>query len=210
MARRRNSRSVPVTRSLPGFKWLLAGAVAAGVWVVNEERKTPRPPERVGGVERTVANKPAAAKPAAPAKPTQLAAAATIKPNPPRPPLPVPLPKTAGAPQERPPAVAAGAIVRPQASTRKQARTTTRVRVRARPNTDAAVVATLEPGHSVSELARSGAWRLVMANGVAGWVHADYLGATNRPLAAVPGKATTAKAKPALVDASTTGAVRKP
>ena len=33
--------------ALPKFRWLLTGAVAAGVWVVREDMKAPRPPERV-------------------------------------------------------------------------------------------------------------------------------------------------------------------
>lgn len=34
---------------LPKLRWLLAGAVAAGIWVVEHDSRTPRPPERVPG-----------------------------------------------------------------------------------------------------------------------------------------------------------------
>ena len=33
--------------ALPKFRWLVIGAIAAGVWVVREDMKGPRPPERV-------------------------------------------------------------------------------------------------------------------------------------------------------------------
>ena len=33
--------------ALPKLRWLVIGAIAAGVWVVREDMKGPRPPERV-------------------------------------------------------------------------------------------------------------------------------------------------------------------
>ncbi len=39
--------SAGMALALPKFRWLVIGAIAAGVWVVREDMKGPRPPERV-------------------------------------------------------------------------------------------------------------------------------------------------------------------
>lgn len=52
--------------ALPKFRWLILGAIAAGVWVVNEDMKKPRPPERVPTrIERSAEAKPKPPKPVA-------------------------------------------------------------------------------------------------------------------------------------------------
>ena len=55
--------------ALPKFRWLILGAIAAGVWVVHEDMKGPRPSERVPTwIERNLVAKPQPQKPAAMAK----------------------------------------------------------------------------------------------------------------------------------------------
>ena len=79
--------------ALPKLRWLILGAIAAGVWVVYEDMKGPRPPERVPSwTERSLAAKPAAQKPAAaaakadkPAVAKPAPARAAEKPVPPKP-----------------------------------------------------------------------------------------------------------------------------
>ena len=39
---------------LPKLRWLLAGGLAAGIWVVTQDAKTPRPPERVAATESAI------------------------------------------------------------------------------------------------------------------------------------------------------------
>lgn len=41
-------------RKFPKLRWLLAGALAAGIWVVRQDAQTPRPPERVGAASTSV------------------------------------------------------------------------------------------------------------------------------------------------------------
>lgn len=166
--------------ALPKFRWLLAGALAAGVWVVREDMATPRPPERVGAVktERTVQAKP---KPPMPltAKPALDRTALS-------------LPKAVARPPVRPQKIVTGSIAKPPKL--KFAEIKTKVRLRAQAKPDAAIVATLEAGKTVRELARSGTWRLVLVDGHKGWVHGDYLGpqpvSPNRPKVPVHGPAT--------------------
>ena len=96
------------------------------------------------------------------------------------------LPLVVDRPSPRPSNLITGSIPKPKASVRRQTRTTARVRIRARPRTDADVLTTLEAGRSLSELARSGVWRLVSADGVAGWVHGDYLAGAKSAAATEP------------------------
>lgn len=166
--------------ALPSLKWLIVGALAAGIWVVYEEGKGPRPQERVARLSNTEAAK-AASKRVEPPK------AAVSK--------AVTLPERAGRPQPRPSSITTGSIPRPKASVRKQLETTARVRVRIKPKPYAEVVATLEEGHIIVQLAQSGPWRLVSVDGKAGWIHSDYLGpAPMRPKADVVAKTASAKA----------------
>ncbi len=147
--------------ALPKFRWLLAGALAAGVWVVREDMKTPRPPERVGAAntQRTTQAKP---KPPMPltGKPTLHRTALN-------------LPKAVARPPMRPQKIVTGSIEKPVKL--RLAQTTTKMRLRAQAKATAPVVATLEAGRTVRELARSGKWRLVLVDGRKGWVHGDYL-----------------------------------
>jgi hypothetical protein len=184
--------------ALPKFRWLVIGAIAAGVWVVREDMKGPRPPERVppAKTERSAEAKPRppkvlAAKPAA-ARPT----AKTIaeRPVPPKPVTNKPaqqkaaaekpmtaapqktallLPKSAGLPPAKPQKIITGSITRPEKPTFVQ--TKAKVFVRAQAKADAPIIATLGPRTVMRELARSGDWRLVMGDGRKGWVRADYL-----------------------------------
>jgi hypothetical protein len=189
--------------ALPKFRWLILGAIAAGVWVVHEDMKKPRPPERVPTrFERstearsrpskpvaatTKADKPAAAKPAV---------KAAERPVPPKPvagkPVPqktvaqkaapqkaaqqktaIALPKSVDRPPAKPQKIVTGSINRPDKPTFVQTRA--KVFMRAQAKADAPIIATLEPRTVMRELARSGDWRLVMGDGRKGWVRNDYL-----------------------------------
>jgi hypothetical protein len=91
--------------ALPKFRWLVLGAIAAGVWVVRADLNGPRPPERVPTwIERSLGAKPQPLKPvAATAKADKPAAAkpvvkvATEKPVPPKPVTGKPAPQRAVA-----------------------------------------------------------------------------------------------------------------
>jgi len=175
--------------ALPKFRWLVIGAVAAGVWAVHEDMKGPRPPESVQKQksERTAQSKlkpskPVSAKPAA-AKPVSQQTAE--RPVPPKPvggkPAPsavsartaLALPKTVEPPPAKPQKIVTGSIARPDKPTYMQTRA--KVRLRAQARLGAAVIAALEPRTVMRELARSGDWRLVMGGGHKGWVRADHL-----------------------------------
>jgi hypothetical protein len=188
--------------ALPKFRWLVLGAIAAGVWVVREDMTGPRPPERVPTwIERNIAAKPRPQKPVAAAakadkpavaKPTVTAAAE--RPVPPKPVTgkPVPLktiagknskaarqttalllPKSIDRPPSKPQKIVTGSISRPDKPTFVQTRA--KVFMRAQAKADAPIIATLGPRTVMRELARSGEWRLVMGDGQKGWVRADYL-----------------------------------
>jgi hypothetical protein len=135
----------------------------------------------------------------------------------PRPPEQVPgstsivaLPKTAVRPPPRPQDIVTGSIAKPVKAGPRLLQTTARVSVRARAEAGAPVMATLEAGETVRELARSGKWRLVSAAGRKGWVHADYLAkpqlSPRRPKLPIP---VPAKPRKAAADAKA-AALRKP
>lgn len=182
--------------ALPKLRWLVLGAVAAGIWVVREDMKGPRPPESVPPARiehrgeakprpKPVASRPTAEKPAV-AKP----AAAAERPVPPKPltgrPAPqqavagktektaLALPRTVDRPPAKPQKIVTGSITRLDKPTFVQAKS--KVRIRAQARADAAVIGMLDPRTVMRELARSGEWRLVMGDGRKGWVRADYLG----------------------------------
>ena len=171
--------------ALPRFRWLLAGALAAGVWVVREDMKTPRPPERVP-----------------PAKSERVA---QVRPPPPKALVGKPaldrtalnLPKAVARPPMRPQRIVTGSIAKPPKLKFLQIKAKVRLRAQAKPN--AAIVAKLEAGKTVRELARSGTWRLVLVDGRKGWVHGDYLGpppvSPNRPKLPVLSSATSKRAR---------------
>ena len=177
--------------ALPKLRWLLIGAVAAGAWVVYDDMKNPRPPKRVG-TERTQPQRSADAKPrpqlplaAKPEKKPEPSKAATSRPTPPKPVGGKPeaqktalaLPRTMDRPPAKPEKMTTAAIAPKAAPAAKPVyvQTTAKVRLRAQARTDADVIATLEPRVAMREVARSGAWRLVVGGGQKGWVHADYL-----------------------------------
>jgi hypothetical protein len=188
--------------ALPKLRWLVIGAIAAGVWVIRQDISSSRPPERVPTwIERIVGPKPS--KPATTTakadkpvlKPT--ARAALGRPVPPKPPLAgksappkavatrlttkastsgkiaLALPKTVEPPPARPQTIVTGSIGRPDKPNFVQ--TKARVFMRAQAKPEAPIIATLTPRTMMRELARSGEWRLVMGDGRKGWVHADYL-----------------------------------
>ena len=180
--------------ALPKFRWLVIGAIAAGVWVVREDMKGPRPPERVppAKTERSAEAKPRPPKRVAAepdAKPP--AKAVAERPVPPKPVTrnPTPqkevvertgpqktvllLPKSVDRPPTRPQKIVTGSVTRPDKPTYVQTKAKVFMRAQARP--DAPIVATLGPRTVLRELARSGHWRLVMGDGRKGWVRADYL-----------------------------------
>lgn len=175
--------------ALPKFRWLVIGAVAAGVWAVHEDMKGPRPPEGVQPTksERTAQSTPRPSKPvsAKPAAGKPVSRETAERPVPPKPVGDKPavfgasektalaLPKTVQPPPLRPQKIVTGSIARPDKPTYIQTKAKVRLRAQARPG--AAVIATLEPRTVMRELARSGEWRLVMGGGRKGWVRADYL-----------------------------------
>jgi Bacterial SH3 domain len=174
--------------ALPSFKLLIAGALAAGIWVVrNEESGTPRPPEPVKERRTVEAARQAAPRPPEPVrkrKPAETVRTVSVR----RPLEPVKawnavetaLPATAARPPRRPTPHVTGSVPRPAAPV-GQYRTSARVNLRGRAETAAPVIAVLEAGQPVRELVRSGQWRLVLAAGRKGWVHGDYLKAAEPP-----------------------------
>jgi hypothetical protein len=186
---------------LPKFRWLIIGAVAAGVWVVREDFSGPRPPERVPSwIERIIAPKPQPSKPVAATakadKPVAKPAAkvASERPVPPKPVTGKPspqkaiaektpkataektallLPRSVDRPPSKPQKIVTGSITRPDKPTFVQTRSKVFMRAQAKP--DAEIIATLGPRTVMRELARSGEWRLLMGDGRKGWVRSDYL-----------------------------------
>ena len=137
--------------ALPSFRWLLAGAVAAGIWVAWQESGKPVPKMPVGAMEQILHDDP----------PTQVA---------------LRLPNRVETPPQRPDTIVTGAVTRPKTVDERLLRTTTRVNLRQRASLDSAVVAKLDEGQTVKSLAASGEWRLVSVDGRKGWIHVQYLG----------------------------------
>lgn len=116
-------------------------------------------------------------------------------------------PRKAVAPRARPSQMATGSIPRPEKPVGKipakatSLFTTSRVHLRAKASTSAAIVSTLKPSQKVGVLARDGKWRLVSVAGQKGWIHGDYLGAqSTAPKAAVaegPRPALPVQSRPA-------------
>jgi hypothetical protein len=96
--------------ALPKLRWLVLGAIAAGVWVVHEDMKGPRPPERVPTwIERSLVAKPqpqksptAAAKADKPAAAKPAPARTAERPVPPKPVTGKPAPQKAVAQKAEP------------------------------------------------------------------------------------------------------------
>ena len=158
--------------ALPKLRWLLAGGLATGIWVVSQEKDVPRPPERVPVLKSVVA---------APSRPA------------------ITLPRRVERPPPRPEKIVTGSISKPYRP--RILRTTTAVNLRQRADVGSAVLMTLAGGSRVREIARSGKWRLVTIDGSKGWVHANYLDASHgkprRPKLPVLGSSTK-PAKPAV------------
>lgn len=190
--------------ALPKFRWLVLGAIAAGVWVVREDMTGPRPPERVPTwIERNIAAKPrpqnpvaATAKADKPANAKPAVKAAAERPVPPKPVTGKPAPQKAVAEKVEPRKAAPQktALLLPKSIDRPPSKpqkivtgsisrpdkptfvqTRSKVFMRAQARADAPIIATLGPRTVMRELARSGEWRLVMGDGQKGWVRADYL-----------------------------------
>jgi len=185
--------------ALPKLRWLVIGAIAAGVWIVREDMSGPRPPERVPTrIERNAEAKPRPPKPVASkmAGTKPVVAKVATKPAAERPipsksvagkPAPqmtvvekaapqktaLLLPKSVDRPPAKPQKIITGSISRPDKPTFVQ--TKAKVYVRAQARADAPIIATLGPRTVMRELARSGEWRLVTGDGRKGWVRADYL-----------------------------------
>jgi hypothetical protein len=77
--------------ALPRFRWLILGAIAAGSWVVYQDMKAPRPPQKVGHMraERTQAPAPRPQKPVVAKREAAGPKAATQSAERPVPPAPV-------------------------------------------------------------------------------------------------------------------------
>jgi hypothetical protein len=208
--------------ALPKLRWLIIGAIAAGVWVAREDAKGPRPPQNVPATksERGAEAKPRPQKPLVPKAAAERPAvaksaiASAERPVPPKPVTgkPIPqkvaerpapqqtallLPRTVDRPPAKPQKIVTGSITKWDRPTFVQ--TTTKVRVRAQAKPDAAVIATLEPRTVVRELARSGDWLLVLGDGRKGWVCADYVAkppvSPRRPKLPITEQAKAASAK---------------
>ncbi|MEP9387019.1 SH3 domain-containing protein [Mesorhizobium sp. KR9-304] len=190
--------------ALPKLRWLVIGAIAAGVWVVREDLSGPRPPERVPTrIERSLEAKPRPQKPGAavakadkrPAEKPSPSKTAE-KPVPPKPVTGKPVPQKTVAQKAAPQNVAPQktALLLPKSIDRPPSKpqkivtgsisrpgkptfvqTKAKVFMREQARADAPIIATLGPRTVMRELARSGEWRLVLGDGRKGWVRADYL-----------------------------------
>ena len=64
---------------LPKLRWLLAGALAAGIWVVRQDAERPRPPERVPPAKASIALPRTAEKP--PSRPSKMTTSSIPRPD---------------------------------------------------------------------------------------------------------------------------------
>jgi len=159
--------------TLPKLKWLLIGAVAAGVWAMNQEPPKREHWQRQRAAERApTAEKMARVEPRAVEKPSPII--------------------TSSIPRPQKPVVAAVET--------ETLRTTEKVRLRRDASTSAAVVAMLKAGQSVEAGQTDGKWRKVSVDGMVGWVHGDYL---TGKLAAAPTTVAVARPKVEVAPQST-------
>lgn len=149
--------------TLPKLRWLVIGAVGAGLWAMTQEPPTQRKQQAAQRPPAAVQHRAATPKPATPKTPAKVAA---------------PAPKPSVNP------MSTSSIVRPQrvvpGKTGEWLYTSERVNMRATASTNAPVVDTLKAGEAVKPIVRDGKWRLVSFQGKKGWVHGDYLGADKR------------------------------
>ncbi len=157
--------------ALPKFRWLIVGAVAAGIWVTKHD---PLESER-RVVSQSSRSSPQQNVKLPPRRSPQTAAPQTVK-------LPTP----------RPSKIVTSSIRPAERPTFQAFFTASRVRLREKAAGDAAIVGTLEQGTAVTVLEHSDKWRRIAATGRKGWVHGDYLSRTN-PAAPRP-KQVVAKA----------------
>jgi len=180
--------------ALPKLRWLVLGAVGAGVWAMTQEPPTPRKtPSRPAATVQRKAEPPVAPQrqAGAPSAPKQVDAA------------PATSPKETVALAARPSQMVTNSVAKPQhplpqRAPDKMLYTTTRVNMRGTANASAPLVATLGVGEAVKPIVRDGKWQLVSARGHKGWILAEYLRAASpeapRPATAVPGRAGPAAA----------------
>lgn len=181
--------------ALPKLRWLVVGAVGAGMWAMTQEPPSPR---KTQTTQRPAATAPHKAE--TPSLPKQQAAAtppssqkqaAVVAPT---------TPKEIVAPASRPSQLVTNSVTKPenpvpQLAPDNSLYTTTRVNLRGTANASAPVVATLNLGEAVKPILRDGKWQLVSVRGRKGWILADYLHSASpdapRPAALVPGKTGT-------------------
>lgn len=179
--------------ALPKLRWLVLGAVGAGVWAMTQEPPSPRKaqaPSRPAVTTQHKAEPPASPKPqaaVAPSVQSKQQVAAT----------PPSAPKEIVAPASRPSQIVTSSVAKPEHPLPQRAPdnvlyTTTRVNMRGTANPSAPLVATLAVGEAVKPIVRDGKWQLVAARGHKGWILAEYLHPASpeapRPAASVPGK----------------------
>lgn len=169
-AKPRSKFSVSSMFKLPRLRWLVVGAVAAGVWAMTQE-----PPKREHWQRQ---------------RDSEQASVEKKKPEPAFAPA-------VAAPVPRPTEIITASIPRPEkpvAARSETLRTTEKVRLRKEASTSSAVVATLKGGQAVEASVTDGKWRKVSADGMVGWVHGDYL----KPGSASVAQPEDAKPTPAV------------
>jgi Bacterial SH3 domain len=181
--------------ALPKLRWLVVGAVGAGIWAMTQEPPSPRKtqaPSRPAVTAQHKAEAPATPKPqaaVAPSAPKQIAATPPSAPS---------APKEVVTPASRPSQIVTSSVTKPDHPVPEPAPsnalyTTTRVNLRGTANASAPVVATLNMGESVKPILLDGKWQLVSVRGRKGWILADYLHPANpnapRPSGLVQGSA---------------------
>ena len=144
--------------ALPKLRWLIVGAVAAGVWAVkhdpiNGERHVTSQPSRSSAQRKGESTSQNLVKPASPQH---------VK-------LPTP----------RPPNIVTISINSAETPAFPVFYTTSRVRLRSQAAANAPIAGTLEEGNAVTVLEQAGKWRRITAAGRKGWVHGDYLDRTD-------------------------------
>lgn len=123
------------------------------------------------------------------------------------------------APREQPAAaeqapapspVVTAAITRPQMPVAQRLFVVEKVRLRASPGTDSAVLAMLAGGDAVAATDTDGRWRKVAVGGRVGWVHADYLSPIKPEVSPTPEASPTIAAVPPAPIPSTGGDATSP
>jgi uncharacterized protein YgiM (DUF1202 family) len=169
--------------ALPKLRWLLVGAVGAGIWAMSQE--PPQQRQRTNSAPR-------------PAVSVQHKAESPKVPN------------RVDKPAPRPSQLVTSSVARPDRLVPgprpdHSLYTTTRVNLRSTANTAAAIVTTLEAGQAVKPILREGKWQLVSVDGRKGWILADYLGRpapeAPRPRQSVPDAPRPSQSVPGMSSA---------